>query len=294
VRGARGLAAALALAAGLLAGGAELRAQEGAHPPVSVAATPVDEAPQIDGRLDEESWSRAEVASGLRQREPDEGQPASEETEVRVLFTQDALYVGVELRDREPGEIVARTFDRDGLASFGFGGGMEGAPDDIFAFVLDTYHDHRNAYFFMTNALGNQTDALIENEGAGVNVDWDGVWDVAARRTDTGWTAEFEIPFWTLKFPDDPRTWGFNFSRVIKRRTEDALWASYGRDNGGLFKIARAGELTGLVGLDRPADFQLKPYALVRTTRISTKGWTARWAATPSGGSTRTGRSTLP
>ena len=268
----RALAVAVVLAAALagppvLGGARELRAQEGAHPPVSVQATRVEGAPEVDGRLDEEIWARAEVASGLRQREPDEGEPASEDTEVRVLFTESALYIGVELHDREPDAIVARTFDRDALASFGFGGGMEGAPDDAFAFILDTYHDHRNAYLFMTNALGNQTDALIENEGAGINVDWDGVWDVAARRTDTGWTAEFEIPFWTLKFPDDPRTWGFNFSRVIKRRTEDALWASYGRDNGGLFKIARAGELGGLVELDRPADFQIKPYALAEGRR---------------------------
>ena len=268
----RRFAAALALTSALagppvLGGARELCAQEGAQPPASVQATQVEEAPEIDGRLDEEVWARAEVASGLRQREPDEGEPASEDTEVRVLFTESALYVGVELHDRDPGGIVARTYDRDALASFGFGGGMEGAPDDVFAFVLDTYHDRRNAYLFMTNPLGNQTDALIENEGAGINVDWDGVWDVAARRTDGGWTAEFEIPFWTLKFPDDPRTWGFNFSRVIKRRTEDALWASWGRDNGGLFKIARAGELGGLVGLDRPADFQLKPYVLAEGRR---------------------------
>ena len=269
---ARGFVAALSFAAALagppaLGGARDVRAQEGAHPSVSVQATRVEEAPEIDGRLDEEVWGRAEIASGLRQREPDEGEPASEDTEVRVLFTESALYVGVELHDRDPGGIVARTFDRDALASFGFGGGMEGAPDDVFAFVLDTYHDHRNAYLFMTNSLGNQTDALIENEGADINVDWDGVWDVAAERTDSGWTAEFEIPFWTLKFPDDPRTWGFNFSRVIKRRTEDALWASWGRDNGGLFKIARAGELGGLVGLDRPVDFQLKPYALAEGRR---------------------------
>ncbi|MGH7566619.1 MAG: DUF5916 domain-containing protein, partial [Gemmatimonadota bacterium] len=240
-----------------------LRAQEGTHPPVSVGATRVDGAPEIDGRLDEDAWSRADVATGLKQREPDEGEPASEETEVRVLYTQSALYIGVTLRDREPDEIVARTYDRDALAGFGGPfGGLEGVPDDAFAFVLDTYHDHRNAYLFITNPLGNLTDALIENEGSDVNVDWDGVWDVAARRTADGWTAEFEIPFWTLKFHDDPRTWGFNFARVIKRRTEESLWASYGRDNGGLFKIARAGELHGLTGLDRSADFQLKPYAL--------------------------------
>ncbi|HEY7472293.1 MAG TPA: DUF5916 domain-containing protein [Gemmatimonadota bacterium] len=258
VRPARGLL--LGLAIGALPGA--LRAQEGTHPPVSVAALRVDVAPEIDGRLDEEAWERADVATGLRQREPNEGEPASEESEVRVLFSESSLYVGVSLRDRDSAGIVARTFDRDALARFGIFGGLDEVPDDAFAFVLDTYHDHRNAYLFMTNPLGNLTDALIENEGSGVNVDWDGVWDVATERTADGWTAEFEIPLWTLKFHDDPRTWGFNFARVIKRRTEESLWTSYGRDNGGLFKIARAGELDGLTGLDRPPDFQLKPYAL--------------------------------
>ncbi|HET9332878.1 MAG TPA: DUF5916 domain-containing protein [Gemmatimonadota bacterium] len=255
IRFALAVAAALPLAA-------SAAAQDGVQPAVSVGATRVEDAPQIDGRLDEAVWGRAEVAGGLRQREPAEGEPATEETEVRVLFTEYALYVGVTLRDREPGEIIARTYDRDALARFGFLGSLEEVPDDAFAFVLDTYHDRRNAYLFMTNPLGNLTDALIENEGAGVNVDWDGVWDVEARKTDEGWTAEFEIPFWTLKFDDDPRTWGFNFVRVIKRRTEEALWASFGRDNGGLLKIARAGELHGLTALDRPADFQVTPYAL--------------------------------
>ena len=201
-----------------------LHAQEGSHPPVSVCRHAGRGGPRDRRTADEESWTRAEVAAGLRQREPDEGEPASEETEVRVLYTESALYLGVTLRDREPDEIVARTYDRDALAGFGGPfGGLEGVPDDVFAFVLDTYHDHRNAYLFMTNPLGNLTDALIESEGSDVNVDWDGVWDVAARRTDDGWTAEFRIPFWTLKFNDDPRTWGFNFARVIKRRTEESL-----------------------------------------------------------------------
>ena len=185
-----GMSLALAVAAALPAA-APAAAQDGAQPAVAVGATRVEDAPQIDGRLDEPVWGRAEVAGGLRQREPAEGEPATEETEVRVLFTEYALYVGVTLRDREPDEIIARTYDRDALARFGFLGSLEEVPDDAFAFVLDTYHDRRNAYLFMTNPLGNLTDALIENEGAGVNVDWDGVWDVEARKTDEGWTAEF-------------------------------------------------------------------------------------------------------
>jgi len=261
---ARTAAGALALVA---AAAAPLGAQQEGPPP-AISAMRVEEAPRIDGRLDEAAWSRAEVATGLRQREPLEGDPATETTEVRVLYTESALYLGVTLRDREPGAIVARTYDRDALARFGIFGGLDGVPDDAFAFVLDTYHDRRNAYLFMTNPLGNLTDALIENEGAGVNVDWDGVWDVATRRTAEGWTAEIEVPFWTLKFVgENPGTWGFNFARVIKRRTEEALWASFGRDNGGLFKIARAGELRGLTALERGADVQLKPYALGQARR---------------------------
>ena len=281
-----------ALALGLLAAAAPALGQAPAPTARAVpAAGPVD----VDGRLDEAAWQAADTISGLLQREPDEGAPATETTVVRILYDDTNLYIGIEARDSEPEGIVARLLERDALTRFGFFGGLTDSPDDMVGIVLDTFHDGRNAFYFATNALGNQSDALIENEGQNVNADWDGIWDVAARRGPGGWTAELAIPFRTLRFPPhSPQTWGFNVGRAMKRRNEEALWSSWGRDNGGLFKIARAGDLTGLEGLRQGANFQVEPYVLGRVRDASrveagafdeddevAAGGDAKWGITP-------------
>ena len=231
----------------------------------SIGAMRIDRPIGIDGRLDESAWQTADPISELRQREPLEGALATEPTIVRVLYDDAALYIGVAARDSSAGEIVARILERDGLAEFGGFGTLTEVPDDMVAIVLDTYHDRRNGYLFATNALGNETDALIENEGQDINEDWDGIWEVAAIRTDEGWSVEIAIPFRTLRFPSDSvQVWGFNVARLIKRKNEEVLWSSWGRDNGGLFKVARAGNLTALAGLRQGANLQVEPYVLGR------------------------------
>ncbi len=275
----------------LLLAAAPLVAQQSASSARAVPASgPID----VDGRLDEPAWDSADTITDLRQREPLEGEPATEETVVRVLYDEANLYIGIEARDRRPGEIVARLLERDALASFGFLSGLTQSPDDVVGIVLDTFHDRRNAFFFATNALGNQSDALVENE-QNVNADWDGVWDVAGRRDEGGWSAELAIPFRTLRFPPgSPQTWGFNVARLIKRKNEEVLWSSWGRDNGGLLKIARAGTLEGLAGMRRGANLQVEPYALARVRDAShvpegsfdeddeiKAGGDAKWSITP-------------
>src|SRR5918996_22064 len=98
--------------------------------------------------------------------------------------------------------------------------------DDSVILLLDTFHDHRNAYWFETNANGARTDALVTDEGRNFNVQWDGVWDVAARRTHQGWTAEIAIPFASLRFDPNLDTWGFNVRRLIRYKGEEVYWAS--------------------------------------------------------------------
>lgn len=207
------------------------------------------EAIELDGRLDEAAWERAEPATGFRQREPRELAPATERTEVRVVYGVDALYVGVAAFDREPERIVALEMGRDvGIRR-----------DDGIVVLLDTFHDHRNAYFFETNPNGARTDALITNEGRDTNFEWDGVWNAAAARTPEGWSAEIEIPFTTLRFDPELDTWGLQVRRIIRRKNEEVFWSPIPREYG-LFRVSRAGHLTGLHGLQPGRNLRVKPF----------------------------------
>ena len=157
----------------------------------------------VDGLPGEEVWTHAAVADGFRQREPEEGAPATERTEVRVVFDVDALYVTVKAYDAEPAKVVSRILQRDKLLEVDYmGGGLTFAGDDAVAIVLDPFHDHRNGVIFATNANGAEFEALLANEGSDINVDWRGVWAVAGTRTADGWSAEFSIPWRTLRYPD--------------------------------------------------------------------------------------------
>ncbi|MEE2668611.1 MAG: DUF5916 domain-containing protein [Gemmatimonadota bacterium] len=220
---------------------------------------------RVDGLLDEAAWRDAPIASGFRQQEPFEGEPATEITEVQVLFDDATLYVGVMARDRSPEEVIARILQRDKLMEVTDDEGKpEFTSDDAVVIVLDPFHDHRNAVVLGTNPNGAEFDALITDEGREFNVDWRGVWEVAARRTPAGWSAEFAIPFRSLRFPetsDEP--WGFNIYRVIRRKNEQTLWSSWSRSNEGFTRVSRAGHIHGLTNLPRTGlNVELKPYVL--------------------------------
>ena len=223
------------------------------------AATRVSTAPQIDGLIDEAVWSQAVVLSGFVQAEPDEGQPVSERTEVRVIYDDEAIYIAATNYDREPDRIIANVLRRD----------ESNANNDSFLVTLDTYHDHRNGYVFETNPMSARYDAQIVGEGGGgfgrffsrsVNVDWDAVWQSRARVTDEGWVVEIAIPFWELRFDLDQQDWGINFQRVIRRKTETAYWAPVPRQ----FNETRL-SLSGMVDqlqLRQPRNLQVRPYAI--------------------------------
>jgi hypothetical protein len=143
--------------------------------------------------------------------------------------------------------------------------GLEFAGDDAIAILFDPFHDSRNAFVFATNPNGAEFDALITDEGAEVNVDWRAVWEVAATRGPDGWSAEFAIPFRTLRYPEEGEgePWGFNVSRTIRRKNEMVLWQSWSRDNEGFPRVSRAGHLTGMDGLPEPGlNVEVKPFAL--------------------------------
>ncbi len=220
--------------------------------PDTLHALTLDSVIRVDGRLDEAVWQEAQHIRNFTQRELNEGEPATEGTEVAVLFDQSALFIGVWCYDREPQKLVAQKMKRD----FDFG------SEDNFEVIIDTYHDNRNGYLFVTNPNGALADVLIINNGSQVNEDWDGVWAVATRTTEQGWFAEFRIPFSTLKFPtSEEQTWGINFERNIRRKREQVLWQGWSRD-AELEQVSRAGVLVGLRGMSSVHLLELRPYGL--------------------------------
>ncbi|MBI3448028.1 MAG: carbohydrate binding family 9 domain-containing protein [Acidobacteria bacterium] len=233
--------------------------------PPTVRAARATQPIRLDGVLDEADWQSAPAIDSFTQRYPAEGSPASQATRVRILYDDERLYIGAVLSDDEPDRIVAREMKED-------------APldnDDSFFVVIDTFHDRRNGFFFETNPLGARTDALVFDEGRNNSFDWDGVWEVSAKVTPTGWSVEMEIPFKTLHF-DPARTgsWGLQIGRVIRRNAEDAYWAPIPR-NEDKWRLSRAGELTGLEGIRQGRHLEVKPYALGAVERRPSFGETA-------------------
>jgi Domain of unknown function (DUF5916)/Carbohydrate family 9 binding domain-like len=210
----------------------------------------VTEPIKIDGKLDEVVWSQAEIAGEFRQQEPNEGTPATEKTEVRVLFDEKNLYIGIHAFDSEPAHINARELVRDA----GF------SNDDKVEIILDTYHDRRNAYRLAVNPLGTQQDALITDEGRDINLSWDAPWVSAGRIDESGWTVEIAIPLTTLRFIEGTSAWGLNLARIVRRKTEEDLWTSWQRSFG-LERVSQAGELTGVEQIKRRRLVEIKPYA---------------------------------
>ncbi len=220
--------------------------------PDRLRAVATDEPVNLDGVLDEEDWLEVPRISNFTQRELIEGLPATEKTEVAVLYTKADLYIGVWCYDSEPDRIIAQKMSWD----------FDYQTEDNFEIVLDTYGDRRNSYFLVINANGAQYDSLITDNGRKSNSDWNGVWYVAAKRTDQGWFAEIRIPFSTLKFsPGDVQTWGINFERNIRHKREQVLWQGWSRD-ANLRQVNRAGTLEGLQGLTRMKIFEFRPYVI--------------------------------
>src|SRR5437764_3565209 len=223
----------------------------------SATAVRVEHGPRVDGTLDDPVWQKASPISDFRQREPFEGQRATERTEVRVLYTHDHVYFGIECHDSTAGGVIASQLRRDVSQEF----------DDYFEIVIDSRRDRRNAYVFQINPLGTQRDGLLTDEGSMDNAQdadpgWDGVWTSEARIRGDGWTATVEIPFSTLNFMRSRDVvWGLNFKRFIRRKNEEDLWSAWKRTYG-VSKISEAGELRGITDIGSSRLFIVKPYGL--------------------------------
>ncbi len=231
---------------------AGVRSNSGTHGKKIVAARRTELPVVVDGNLDEPAWQEATVSLGFFQRDPQEGEPVSEKTEFRVLYTAATLYVGVICYDSDGRGILANERRRDNKLE----------NDDTVAVVLDTFHDHRNAFLFRTNPLGTQYDALITDEGKDLNENWDEKWEVMAQATPVGWTAEFAIPFKSLRVSEDNgHPWGLEVERVIRRKNEFAYWNGY-RRGFKLENVSQAGHLQGVENIQTGLRLRLKPYLL--------------------------------
>ncbi|MBI4483184.1 MAG: carbohydrate binding family 9 domain-containing protein [Acidobacteria bacterium] len=237
---------------------------------------------QLDGDLAEPAWQEAPVADDFVQSEPYEGESATEETEVRVVYDDENLYIGVYCDDREPEKIMVTSLKED----------FDPIQSDGFELILDTFRDGRNGFLFATNPHGAKRDVQITHEGRTMNVDWDTVWDVRAKINGDGWTAEMIIPFKSLSFSENSteQVWGINFFRRIRRKNEEDYWAPVPRRYD-ISRVSLAGDLRGLEGIRRGRNLKVKPFAVADVTKFARKmspdlnfdgGLDAKYSVTPS------------
>lgn len=226
-------------------------------------ATSTTSSIKIDGVLDEAVWKTAEPATDFVQSEPLEGQPATEKTDVWVLFDADNLYIGAKLQDSQVSSLVVNDIKKDFVE----------LQQDDFEVLLDTFGDRRNAYVFITNVEGARHDRQVALEGREINQSWDAVWDVKTSIQADGWTVEMRIPFRALRFDKtSDRQWGINFSRHIRRKNEVVFWSPVPRAYN-LNRVSLAGDLDGLQTGRAGRDLRIKPY--IASSTIREQGTTA-------------------
>jgi hypothetical protein len=219
-------------------------AQAAEPAPKVLRALRVDTAPVVDGKLDDAVWAQAEPISDFHQIRPGDGTEPSEPTLVYVVYTEDALYIGARMDDREP-ELIAAPTIRHGV---GLGG------DDRLVVILDPFNTKRTGYRFETNLNSVRHDALYQSVSA-FSADWSTIWDTASWRYDKGWSAEIEIPFKSLPFDPNNTDWGFNFGRGMRRKGEELAWVSYNRS----YNPSISGTLSGLSGLNQGVGLDIVP-----------------------------------
>ena len=209
----------------------------------------------LDGRLDEPDWTQSPIAADFIQNNPRTDDPASEKTEVRVLYDKDNLYFGVYAH--QTSQITVSDLRKDFTINTG----------DFFQIVLDSFLDRRNGYLFATNPTGAKYDTQMANEGRETNVNWDAVWNVKTRIAEDGWIAEISIPFKTLKFrAKDTQSWGINFQRTIRRKNEDSFWSPlpyiYALD-----RVSLAGTMSDLERVKPGLNLRVKPYMVTNLSQ---------------------------
>ena len=234
-------------------------AKVGATPLRTMRASRLTGTISIDGRLDEPSWAAAVPSSDFMQSYPKVGAKATDPTEVRVLYDDDALYVGVRMFDSRPDSIAAQLARRD----------ASGIYSDWLHVMIDSYRDRRTSFRFSVNPRGVQKDVLEFDDRNGEDLNWDAVWEVATRVDSLGWTAEYRIPFSQLRFggaqKGAERIWGFQVMRDVARRNERDSWSPWKTTDPGF--VSNEGDLYGIVDIPTPQRLEVMPYVSARLTR---------------------------
>ncbi|MDP2176442.1 MAG: DUF5916 domain-containing protein [Bacteroidota bacterium] len=220
---------------------------------MAIQAQFIEEYIKIDGNLNKDVWQNRPKINSFTQRELKQGEAATEKTEVSVLYNKEFLYIGIWCYDSNPNEIIAKELKRD----------FKYDLDDNIIVILDTYNDKRNGFMFVTNPNGARCDVQIFNNGGTSNTFWNGVWNVKTIKNELGWFAEFEIPFYTLKYRTNiqEQIWGINIERNIRRKREQVRWKGWNRNNR-IEQVNQAGQLLGLNQLGNKQFTELKPYAI--------------------------------
>lgn len=228
-------------------------AQNGTHESVQVVqALRTSGKIELDGVLNDEVWAEASPATEFTQRDPDEGRPQTERTELRVAYDDSAIYFGVRLFDSDPQKIVRRLSRRDNYSDA-----------DTFTVYLDPHHDHLTGALFEVSAAGVQRDAIISND-VFTDYSWEGVWESAVRIDDAGWCVEMRIPFSQLRFPKaEHHVWGINAVRYIQRKNESNWLQLVPKKESGL--ASRMAHLEGLQEIESHRHLDLMPYVVGRS-----------------------------
>ena len=232
-----------------------------AKQPRSLQAVEIQDKLKIDGRLDEVAWQRAKPIRQFVQVDPQQGQPATFDTDVRVLFNHNYLYIAALNHD---------ALGRRSLRAPNFKRDFSTQSHDLFGVVIDGFNDRRNAATFMTNPYSTQRD-LLSFDDLLYDTDWDGLWKVRTTRTDSGWVAEMQIPWQTLRYvrsADSLQTWGINFIRNRRSSNELSAWSPFPR----AFTSSRvmyAGLITGLKPPPPRANIRVQPYVLLADDRYN-------------------------
>lgn len=211
----------------------------------------LEQSPEIDGRLDEPVWGEIEPLTDFWQYEPENGEPGTEKTEVRIGYDSHFLYFGIRAFDNEPEQVIARTFERDANVD----------NDDSFTIAIDARNDNRTAIFFGTNLLGTKLDVQYNDAGA-YNKSWDAIWYAKGHIDESGYTLEVAIPFFALRFmPADVVEMGLHIGRIIRRKSETVAWPYINRDYE-LDQVSEYGRMVGLENIERGVDLEIKPYGI--------------------------------
>lgn len=215
----------------------------------SFTAIPVNGEIQIDGMLDEEFWSVGFINNHFTQREPDSGEQSEFQTNIKIGFDDNYLYVVAQLLDSEPEKIVGQLYRRDNAGY-----------SDWFEVIIDSYHDQRTAFGFQVNPKGVRVDQLYYDNN-NEDSSWDAVWDASSAIGQKGWTTEIRIPFSQLRFDDkkDSHVWGIQFFRKIARTGERSFWAPILAETQGF--VSEFGELTGVQTKSNPKRLEILPYS---------------------------------